>query len=99
VYTPFDEDYGYVTLESFLSHKPVITATDSGGPLEFVVDGVNGIVVEPSPEAIAAAINHLAGDRARAARLGDAGFERARLVTWDGVVEKLVVAAQAVTPV
>ncbi len=34
--SPFDEDYGYVTLESFLSHKPVITTTDAGGPLEFV---------------------------------------------------------------
>ncbi len=26
VYAPFDEDYGYVTLEAFLSEKPVITA-------------------------------------------------------------------------
>jgi len=99
VYTPFDEDYGYVTLESFLSHKPVITAIDSGGPLEFVVDGVNGIVVEPAPEAVATAINRLAGDRARAAKLGDAGFDRARLITWDGVVEKLVGTAQTATPV
>jgi glycosyltransferase involved in cell wall biosynthesis len=90
VYTPFDEDYGYVTLESFLAHKPVVSTTDSGGPLEFVKDGVNGVIVEPSPEAIASAVNTLAADRARAARLGDAGYERARLVTWDGVVEKLV---------
>ena len=90
VYTPFDEDYGYVTLESFLARKPVITATDSGGPLEFVRDGVNGTVVEPLDEAIAAAINRLAADRSKAARLGDAGYERARLVTWDGVIEHLV---------
>ena len=27
---------GYVTMESFLSKKPVITCSDSGGPLEFV---------------------------------------------------------------
>lgn len=90
VYTPFDEDYGYVTLESFLARKPVVTATDSGGPLEFVNDGVNGIVVEPAAEAIASAINRLAADRTKAARLGDAGYERARLVTWDGVIEHLV---------
>ena len=57
VYTPFDEDYGYVTLESFLAHKPVVTAADSGGPLEFVRDGVNGSVVDPVPEAIATAVN------------------------------------------
>ena len=90
VYTPFNEDYGYVTLESFLARKPVITTVDSGGPLEFVRDGVNGLIVEPSPQAIAAAVNALSSDRARAARLGDCGFERARLVTWDGVIEQLV---------
>jgi len=92
VYSPYDEDYGYVTLESFLARKPVITTTDAGGPLEFVEDDVNGRVVEPAPEAIASAINGLAADRARAARLGSAGYDRARLVTWDGVIEKLTAA-------
>jgi hypothetical protein len=32
----------------------------------------------------------LAADRARAASLGLAGQERARAITWDGVIEKLV---------
>ena len=90
IYSPFDEDYGYVTLESFLAHKPVITTTDAGGPLEFVEDGTNGFVTEPAPDALAAAVNRLADDRASAARFGDAGFERARSITWDGVIEKLV---------
>lgn len=90
VYPPFDEDFGYVTLEGFLARKPVITCIDSGGPNEFVVDGVNGRVTEPSPEALASAINDIAADKARAARMGDAGFDRARTVTWDGVIEKLV---------
>ena len=56
VYAPFDEDYGLATLEAFLARKPVITARDSGGTLEFVIDGVNGFVVEPDPEAVAAAL-------------------------------------------
>jgi glycosyltransferase involved in cell wall biosynthesis len=90
VYPPYDEDYGYVTLESFLARKPVITARDSGGTLEFVEPGLNGIVCEPEPEAIAAAINGLAADRALARSLGEAGFERARDVTWTGVVERLI---------
>jgi hypothetical protein len=42
VYPPFHEDLGYVTLEAFLAGKPVITMADSGGPTEFVRDGVNG---------------------------------------------------------
>lgn len=90
VYPPYDEDFGYVTLEAFLARKPVITCVDSGGPNEFVVDGVNGFVCEPRAEAIGGAIAALAGDRARARRLGDAGFDAARLITWDGVIEKLV---------
>jgi glycosyltransferase involved in cell wall biosynthesis len=90
VYVPFDEDYGYVTLESFLAHRPVITARDAGGPLEFVIDGVNGMICDPSPESIAEAINRYAQDRRLAASHGGAGWERGRLVTWDGVIEKLL---------
>jgi glycosyltransferase involved in cell wall biosynthesis len=90
VYSPFDEDYGYVTLESFLSHKPVITTTDAGGPLEFVEHDTSGLISEPAAEAVAAGINRLAADKALAARLGGAGYDRARLVTWEGVIEKLV---------
>lgn len=90
IYTPFDEDYGYVTLEAFLAHKPVITARDSGGTLEFVTDGDTGIITDPDPVAIAAAITRLSRDRALAERIGDAGWARARGVTWDGVVEQLV---------
>ena len=90
LYAPYDEDYGYVTLEAFIARKPVITATDAGGPLEFVEHGVNGFVCVPAPEEVAAAINRIAGDRALAASLGLAGCERARSIKWDGVIEKLV---------
>jgi glycosyltransferase involved in cell wall biosynthesis len=90
LYPPYDEDFGYVTLEAFLARKPVVTATDSGGPNEFVVDGVNGFVRPPEPEAFADAVNALAADRRRASSMGDAGHDRARTITWDGVIEKLV---------
>ena len=90
LYPPFDEDFGYVTLEAFLARKPVVTATDSGGPNEFVVEGVNGFVRPPAAEAFAEAINALAADRRRTAGMGEAGYERARTITWDGVIEKLV---------
>jgi glycosyltransferase involved in cell wall biosynthesis len=89
-FAPFDEDYGYVTLEAFLAHKPVLTARDSGGTLEFVQDGVNGWVCDPTPESVADAFAELTGKPARSAALGDAGYERARLITWDGVIERLV---------
>jgi glycosyltransferase involved in cell wall biosynthesis len=90
IYPPYDEDFGYVTLEAFLARKPIVTCMDSGGPNEFVVDGVNGYVCHPSVEALAEAMNRLAGDRRLAGALGDAGHEVARHITWDGVIETLV---------
>jgi glycosyltransferase involved in cell wall biosynthesis len=89
-YPPYDEDFGYVTLEAFLARRPLVTCRDSGGPNEFVRDGVNGFVCEPSPESLGAAFQRLAADRGLAREMGDAGFDVARLVTWDGVIEKLV---------
>ena len=70
LFAPFQEDYGYVTLEAFLARKPVVTASDSGGPLEFVQDGVNGFVCDPAPEALAAAVARLAADAATGAAAG-----------------------------
>ncbi len=89
VFAPFDEDYGYVTLEAFAARRPVITAADSGGVLEFVDHEVSGLVAEPTPEAIGAAMTRLAEAPALAARLGEAGYDRTRDITWDGVVEAL----------
>jgi glycosyltransferase involved in cell wall biosynthesis len=91
-YGPFDEDYGYVTLEGFAAHRPVVTTTDSGGPLELVDDDVTGLVVPPEPTEIAAAFNRLARDRAAARRLGDAGHERLRerVPEWPEIVRRLL---------
>ncbi len=90
VFPPFDEDYGYVTLEAFLARKAVITTTDAGGPLEFVDDGVTGLVCAATPQALGAAIARLAADPRLAASLGQAGYERAAAITWDGVVDRLM---------
>ncbi|MDQ7005670.1 MAG: glycosyltransferase family 4 protein, partial [Acidobacteriota bacterium] len=63
VFTPFQEDLGLITLEAMNAARPVITCSDSGGPLEFVEDGVTGRVVAPEPAAVAAAIESLWADR------------------------------------
>jgi glycosyltransferase involved in cell wall biosynthesis len=93
VFVPFAEDFGYVTLEAFLAARPVVTTHDAGGPLEFVRDGIDGYVVAPDPVAVGSAITALAADRSRAAALGINGRERARPITWSGVIERLVGAA------
>ena len=88
----YNEDYGYVTLEAMLASKPVITCTDSGGSLEFVVNRETGLVVEPNPEAIAQAIDDLYFNQKRAAEMGKAGLERYHDlgISWDNVVQKLL---------
>ena len=93
-YAPLNEDYGYVTVEAFLSRKPVVTTTDAGGPLEFVTDGESGLVAEPTPEAIAATIDRLwALPETRLRELGEAGHARVAGISWDHVIDRLVEAA------
>jgi len=95
-YAPYDEDYGFVSLEAFASGKPVISATDSGGILEFVEDEVNGLVTEPQSIGIANAVNKLFHDPERRIAYGRAGFsivqERGLLERgWDDVISQLLV--------
>jgi glycosyltransferase involved in cell wall biosynthesis len=89
-YAPFDEDYGFTTVQALAAARPVLTTEDSGGVLEFVEDGINGFVVAPQPEAIAARLDTLAGDAALAARLGAAGPARVAEITWERVIETLL---------
>lgn len=93
VYAPVDEDYGYVTLQAFLAGKPVITSSDAGGVLEWVEDGVTGLVTDGSAAAIAAAIDRLATDRELARRLGVAGRAIALQLGWRQTVDTLIQSA------
>ena len=89
---PHDEDYGYVTLEAMLARKPVITCTDSGGPLEFVDHGQSGFVVEPDARSVAAAIDWLYEHQDEAADLGQKGYlkYRAMDISWKNLVYTLI---------
>jgi glycosyltransferase involved in cell wall biosynthesis len=89
-YAPFDEDFGLVPYEAFLSEKPVVTTKDAGGPLEVVVDRENGLVCEPVPAAVAAACSWLAANPDQARACGRSGKQAAERVTWDAVVDRLV---------
>ncbi len=89
-YAPVNEDYGYVTVEAFLSKKPVLTTTDAGGPLEFVNHGVSGVVSEPTPDSLASAMDELMAAGERSLReMGDAGHAKVKDITWERVVEAL----------
>lgn len=90
-FAPLDEDYGYITLEAFLSQKPVITAVDAGGPLEFVAHDVNGLIL-PSlvPQELGKNIESLILNKPLCAEMGRSGFESIKDITWDPVIEALV---------
>jgi len=91
-YLPFDEDYGYVTLEGMLSGKPVVVARDGGGAAEFIEDGSEGLLVESEPRSIAEALDSLYADRARARAMGERGREKltAMNLSWENVVASLI---------
>ncbi len=95
-YGPYDEDYGFVPLEAFLAHKPVITTTDSGGPLEFVRHGENGWVCSPEPRAIASAIQIMLDDADLAQHLGENGNTVAAAIRWEPIVQRLQAIARSV---
>ena len=89
---PSDEDYGYVALEAMLASKPVLTCSDSGGPLDFVRDGQTGTVCAPEPTAIARAIDRLWENPTRTRSMGRAGRAHydALNLSWDHVVATLL---------
>jgi glycosyltransferase involved in cell wall biosynthesis len=92
-YLPFDEDsVGYVTLEAFQARKPMLTVTDSGGVLRAVRHGETGLVAEPSPQALGAAMAQLMADAKAAARMGDAGRQLVGelAVGWPTIIERLL---------
>jgi len=87
-----DEDYGYLTIEGFYAAKPVITHTDSGGPLEFVKHDHNGWVLSPDAAALAECLTSIALRRAPVAEMG-ANARRSILeanLCWDRVISALL---------
>jgi glycosyltransferase involved in cell wall biosynthesis len=90
VFPPWNEDYGFVTVEAFMCGKPVITCHDSGGPAELARDGENGFVTAPTPEALATAMRRVMDDRNEAARLGESGARQAMGMTWSGAIAQLL---------
>jgi glycosyltransferase involved in cell wall biosynthesis len=92
-YAPYDEDYGYATIEAFLALKPVITCSDSGEVKTFVNETGSGFVSDTDPNSIAdslRAIYNMTDNEL--SEMASRGHELAIGITWDKVMEKLVLA-------
>jgi glycosyltransferase involved in cell wall biosynthesis len=93
LYLPYDEDsYGYVTLEAFQSHKPVITFSDSGGTDELIEHGFNGLVADPSAESLAEQMESLWMAKAHTRELGENAFQSLANhgIEWGHVLDRLI---------
>ena len=83
------ESFGIALVEAMAAGLPVV-ATDIPGYREVVSDGVEGLLVPPrDPEALAAGLVRVLTETGLAARLGEAGRERARTFDWPIVVDRL----------
>ena len=90
-FIPFDEDYGYVTIEAFSSSKPVITCTDSGCPTHFVLDNQCGYIVQPTAHELAIAMDTLFDNKKVAAEMGhNAKLRYKELnINWEVIIKSL----------
>lgn len=88
-YAPLDEDYGYAAVEALAAAKPVVTAADSGGVLEFVSHGRCGLVTSLEALTLAEALNQLSDERL-VRELGAAGPPLVAPLTWNTVVDALL---------
>lgn len=75
IYTPPNEHFGIVPLEAMYVGKPVI-AHNSGGPMESIVSGETGFLVDLSSEAFASKIAFLITNPNRVESFGKAGKDR-----------------------
>jgi glycosyltransferase involved in cell wall biosynthesis len=69
VCAPRLEPFGYAPLEANACGLPVVAVAE-GGLRETIISGVNGIVVDPEPEALATGLSQLLNDPAQARQLG-----------------------------
>eukprot|EP00919_Chromeraceae_sp_WS-2016_P060572 GHVR01143868.1.p1 GENE.GHVR01143868.1~~GHVR01143868.1.p1 ORF type:complete len:946 (+),score=256.34 GHVR01143868.1:28-2865(+) len=83
-----NEPFGIVVLEGWAAHKPVV-ATTSGGPRDFVNDGVDGYLVDPNVGSVAYGCCRVLSNFEHAKWMGSRGRVRAAFeFSWEGIGEE-----------
>jgi phosphatidylinositol alpha 1,6-mannosyltransferase len=79
-----------VILEAMASGLPVV-APRSGGPVDLVVDGSNGLLFDPrDPDDLLNALGRLVVDPASARQLGDRALSDAQAHSWENILDELL---------
>ncbi|WP_427383667.1 glycosyltransferase family 4 protein [Janibacter sp. G56] len=82
------EAFGIVVLEAWRAGTPVVV-TNRGGTGEFVMDGQDGLLVDPTDiDALAAALRRVLADPRLADEFASAGRQRVESYTWAMVAER-----------
>jgi phosphatidylinositol alpha-1,6-mannosyltransferase len=91
------EGFGIVYLEAG-SHMLPVVAGNVGGAVDAVVNGVTGLLVDPTDHtAVAGAVADLLIDQRRAETLGRAGAARARDFSWPSIANQVEALLHEVT--
>jgi len=84
------EPFGIVVLEAMAAHKPVL-ATQSGGVVDLVQAGVNGMHVPPDDvDALARGLRTMLSDPATTRAMGERAFATNQARTWDAVTQEFL---------
>jgi GT2 family glycosyltransferase/glycosyltransferase involved in cell wall biosynthesis len=88
IQTSIHEGFALPPLEAMATGAAVV-CTDAHGNRDFCVDGVNCLMPEANPRAVASAIERLLDDRELRGELGRAGIETAQAYTWEKRIDAL----------
>jgi glycosyltransferase involved in cell wall biosynthesis len=86
--TSTDESYGLVFIEAMTKGVPIVSV-NIPAVRNVVVSGVNGLLAEPAPEAVADAIHALLADRAFYAEVSGNNLAKARSLDWSAIAQDL----------
>jgi glycogen(starch) synthase len=90
------EPFGIVVLEAMAAGKPVL-ATRSGGVVDLVQPGVNGLLVEPQVQALADGMREMLSHPGETRRMGERAAGSIQKHTWAAVTEEFLQVFAAIT--
>jgi glycosyltransferase involved in cell wall biosynthesis len=86
--TSTDESFGLVFIEAMTKGLPIVSV-NIPAVRNVVISGVNGILAESNPEAVADAIHELLTDEILYAEISRNNLTRSRVSDWSAIVEEL----------